>query len=349
MFNKKLSYITLIVTIVCGYLAFLAYHIFTNNSPCISVENPVIALGSVDPQGGVKEASFVIKNTGQSPLQLTSIISSCACVKTQLSSSLIQPGEETSLDVEFHPPSLNGEWRDHIVIESNDPKNGITKLTVRAFLEFRCQVHPDTLIIDNLQDNEIRSAEITILGPSNDLSFKILDANSENKSISILRVSEEGTIKGRNRKKYSVDLAIKSSNQDSWQDQITIRTTDHEKPVIQVPVTVREAEAKKINYEPRMLSLRHDQNEHYHNNSIIKITSLRKDLLLKCNRIETPEWLKVRESKEKSDASETLFLEATLVEPLPKGLIKGVVKIHMQNITEPVEIPVFVFSQDERN
>ena len=113
-----------------------------------------------------------------------------------------------------------------------------------------------------------------------------------------------------------------------------------------MPVTVREA--KKINYEPRMLSLRHTQNEYDHNGSFIKITSLRKDLLLKCDRIETEEWLKVRESKEKSDAK-TLFLEVTLVKPLQKGLIKGVVKIHMQNITEPVKIPVFVFSQDEKH
>lgn len=347
MFNKKLSYIILIVTIVCGYLVFLVYHIIINNAPCISIENPIINLGSVDPQEGIKEASFVIKNTGQSPLQLTRIIVSCSCVKTKLSSSLIPPGEETSLDVSFHPPASNGEWRDDIVVESNDPKNKIAKLTLKSHLEFRCQVLPNALTIDNLHENEIRSVKITILGPSNDLSFNILDANSENKSISVSEVSEDGTIKGRNRKKYSIDLAIKGRNRDSWQDQITIRTTDNQKPVIQVPITVREA--KKINYEPHMLSLRPDQNGHDCNNSFIKITSLRKDLLLKCNRIETPEWLEFREYKERSDVAETLCLEATLVEPLQKGLIKGVVRIHMQNITKPVEIPVFVFSQDEKH
>lgn len=346
MFNKKLSYIILIGTIVCGCLVFFACHIFANNSPCISIENPVINLGNVDPEEGDKEASFVIKNTGRSPLQLTRLIVSCSCVKTQLGSSLIQPGEETSLNVTFYPPYKNGEWRDHIVIESNDPKNKMTKLILKSYLEFRCQVQPDTLVIDNLQENEIRSAEIAVLGPSSDLSFKILDATSENKSISISRVSEEGTIKGRNRKKYLIGLAIKSNNLDSWQDQVTISTTDDEKSVIQVPVTVHEA--KKINYEPRMLSLRHNQNEYDHNGSFIKITSLRKDLLLKCDRIETTEWLKVRESKEKSNAK-TLFLEVTLVKPLQKGLIKGVVKIHMKNITEPVKIPVFVFSQEEKD
>jgi TolB-like protein len=67
--------------------------------------------------------AFKLKNTGESPLSIGRIQTSCACLIARLEGTVIRPGGEAELSVEFDPHGLRHRQRRTIWIHSNDPNN----------------------------------------------------------------------------------------------------------------------------------------------------------------------------------------------------------------------------------
>jgi hypothetical protein len=78
--------------------------------------------------------TFPIQNTGEEPLIITSVVSSCGCTTASLSSSVIPPGQRADLKVVFDPNfhETVGPVTRLIWLQTNDPDQPLTEIRLDA-------------------------------------------------------------------------------------------------------------------------------------------------------------------------------------------------------------------------
>ncbi len=79
-------------------------------------------------EGTVVKFSFQIKNVGDQVLHITNIMTSCGCTAAATKNNDIQPGEGTSINVEFNSQGKSGIQHKVVSVASNDASNPSMKL-----------------------------------------------------------------------------------------------------------------------------------------------------------------------------------------------------------------------------
>ena len=77
------------------------------------------------------KATFVVKNGGNAPLHVSGVRGDCGCTQEDISSKEIAPGGTSTITVTFHTHTFLGPMTKHIHVESDDPENPKSELTVR--------------------------------------------------------------------------------------------------------------------------------------------------------------------------------------------------------------------------
>ncbi len=78
---------------------------------------------------------FQVRNVGQGELEITGVSTSCGCTTAEIGSHSLSPGDETDLTVTYDPQAhggATGEFMRLVYVQSNDPDNLETTLTIRA-------------------------------------------------------------------------------------------------------------------------------------------------------------------------------------------------------------------------
>src|SRR5512135_3339927 len=70
------------------------------------------------------ETSYTVRNSGNAPLKINKVYTSCDCTKASVDREVIPPGETAQLKVTMDPALLNlyGKIRRDIIVETNDPR-----------------------------------------------------------------------------------------------------------------------------------------------------------------------------------------------------------------------------------
>jgi len=106
---------------------------------------------------------------------------------------------------------------------------------------------------------------------------------------------------------------------------------------------------RTIDFQPRLLCLRQVSQESKRCVTQIRIQALRKDLRLTCNKIDSPEWLRVQEDLATSDDSGLLTISVQAAKVMQEGIHAGRIQIHLEGLAEAVSVPVFLFANvDEK-
>ena len=79
------------------------------------------------------KCTFIYKNTGNSPLIVSSVSSSCGCTTPQVSQEPIMPGKTGTVAVKYNT-SLLGKFRKTIVVKSNAANKSIAVLTIKGIV-----------------------------------------------------------------------------------------------------------------------------------------------------------------------------------------------------------------------
>ncbi len=74
-------------------------------------------------QGEVVTHDFEIYNTGDAPLKIFYVRSSCGCTAAKPANDTIPPGGKTSIHVKFNSGHYKGHQRKYVYVITNDPKN----------------------------------------------------------------------------------------------------------------------------------------------------------------------------------------------------------------------------------
>lgn len=82
------------------------------------------------PQGSTTTHTFSLKNTGNKPLKIESVETTCGCTVATPTNTLIAPGEVGQIQVTFDSKGKAGEISRQVRIRTNDPKNPMNFLTI---------------------------------------------------------------------------------------------------------------------------------------------------------------------------------------------------------------------------
>ena len=78
---------------------------------------------------------FEVKNLGGTELLISKVRPSCGCTAALLSSPEIAPGDSSQIKVSFNSSGFRGKTSKYIYVESNDPDEPLSKLTITAIVE----------------------------------------------------------------------------------------------------------------------------------------------------------------------------------------------------------------------
>ncbi len=333
------------LAVVFAFVMLFSYFSMADE-PRLSIQRPVINLGVIDSLPTQdKKIKFEIFNKGNGQLIINRIKASCPCLEPSLDRSNLASGEKANLTMTVSPPLKPGKWQDTVLLFSNDPHNKVTKLTIEAFIEFSCNVTPASLFINDLDKDNAQKVDLTILGPTNDLSFKVLNASSSNSdAIDLSEIYETGIVKQNKRKAWKVRLFVKSRGLRYWKDKISISTTDKKMPSLEVPLTVRESQ--DIIVKPHMISLTKSRNDNQ-SSCIIEITRTNKEYMLECVKVDAPEWINVQKIEKEVGSLDKLCFRVNADKSLNTGLHQGEIRISLKGHLLPIKIPVLLFCRDD--
>ena len=131
-------------------------------------------------------AHFKFQNVGQSEIRITSVSTSCDCTTAALRNGAVSPGEKGEIEATFH---IGGDLgleqntileQKTILVESTDPENPKTSLTLGVRFPAVAQVSPNAL---QWQLGGTPSAQAINIRILNDLPIHAISATSSDPRI----------------------------------------------------------------------------------------------------------------------------------------------------------------------
>jgi hypothetical protein len=115
-----------------GFVVFVSLlRVEASARTALSVDKLEHDFGVIHPWASVSE-TFRLRNDGDSPVRITEIETSCGCTTTDLTESLLNPGESRSIVVTFDPEGLEGSVERTVTIHAEE--QAATILRLRALI-----------------------------------------------------------------------------------------------------------------------------------------------------------------------------------------------------------------------
>ncbi|OON67032.1 DUF1573 domain-containing protein [Hymenobacter sp. CRA2] len=99
-------------------------------SPKLVLDRTAVDFGKME-TGQQPVAKFTVKNTGKSPLEISSITSSCYCVTAKNMPKPLQPGQSGTFELQYSQRQI-GQMADVVTLHSNDITGADAKITLKA-------------------------------------------------------------------------------------------------------------------------------------------------------------------------------------------------------------------------
>lgn len=134
--NQKRVIIVIAVIIIIVLIAAIAvgYAALSQTPGRIELSAAEFGFGTIPNTGPVSQ-TFQVHNTGDGPLEISGVSTSCGCTTAEISSQELAPGERTDLTVTYDPlahDGATGEFMRIVYVRSDDPDTPEATLTIRV-------------------------------------------------------------------------------------------------------------------------------------------------------------------------------------------------------------------------
>ena len=147
------------------------------NAPKAVVEGgSVFAFGRME-LNSVGKHTFVVKNEGKSPLELTMEGTTCKCTMADLKEGdvlEVPPGETTEINLEWRPKAYQDSFGQTATISTNDPSQPTLELKITGSVVQAVVIEPNEVRFANLAAGESRSVALKVLSYK-EPSFELMD------------------------------------------------------------------------------------------------------------------------------------------------------------------------------
>ncbi|MBX7138243.1 MAG: DUF1573 domain-containing protein [Oligoflexia bacterium] len=155
----------------------------------ISVPNPVYDFGTIS-QGTKVHHEFVVKNLGNSDLDIQRLVTSCGCTASSASNDKIAPNAEGKISVDFDSSGFSGEKVKTVTVYNNDQDNPSLILTLQGTVEPDVMVEPKNIVFGDLPKGMETAREVTVTARSGS-SVKIGEVKSFSKNLVVKELSRQ--------------------------------------------------------------------------------------------------------------------------------------------------------------
>jgi hypothetical protein len=106
--------------------------------------------------------TFIVRNTGEAPLSLEIVGSTCKCTIGKLAKSEIGPGEETGIDLTWDVKSAGESFGQSAILKTNDPARGELNLKIKGRVISQMAMQPRQFSFGEVATGETIKLESTI-------------------------------------------------------------------------------------------------------------------------------------------------------------------------------------------
>ncbi|MCS7208023.1 MAG: DUF1573 domain-containing protein, partial [Fimbriimonadales bacterium] len=192
-------------------------------------------------QGDTVKHTFVVKNEGDAPLELTSVRPSCGCVTPHFD-KVIEPGKEGKIEAELRSAGFRGMQIKTIQVTTNDPDNPNLTLRLTANIRVAIEVRPSEQIPITLKSDTPTIQEVEVVSNTNtplelqDVRVNVPFATAEAQKIDDKRTKITITVNpdappGRNT------ILVTARTNSTATPQVNI-ALNYEKGIVVTPTTV---------------------------------------------------------------------------------------------------------------
>lgn len=144
-----------------------------------SSATPVISVDKIDADAGAVyenektsvQHTFIVKNKGNSPLKIRKVKASCGCTAVGFD-SLILPGKEGKVTQEINLHGIRpGNFRKHITVFSNSPKDSILSLSLSGTIKAYVSVEPEYVQMTKDTIQKKLYTEVKVISSTKDLNI----------------------------------------------------------------------------------------------------------------------------------------------------------------------------------
>ena len=116
------------------FMIFGGSLIFANQGPQVKFKEEKWDFGKLK-EGQVKSHVFVFDNTGDAPLHIKRVRTSCGCAAALISNKNVEPGKNGELKVTLNSRGYEGNIVKYVYVESNDRSQPVKQLQISANIE----------------------------------------------------------------------------------------------------------------------------------------------------------------------------------------------------------------------
>jgi hypothetical protein len=107
------------------FLFLLITHCAMAQKASVVCEKPMHDFGTINEVDGKVSHDFIIKNTGDKPIAISRINSSCGCTVPEWDKAPLRPGKETKVHVVFNPHNRSGKFNKSITVHLSGQKSNL--------------------------------------------------------------------------------------------------------------------------------------------------------------------------------------------------------------------------------
>ncbi|GAM11849.1 hypothetical protein OR1_04167 [Geobacter sp. OR-1] len=148
-------------TLLCSIMLLAFTSATAIAAPQINVQRPLHNFGTLV-QGKKLDHTFVIKNTGDSPLKISRIRPACGCTAANASSPVVNPGKTSDIKVSFNSSNFFGNVSKTIAVESNDPATPVFTLTLTGNIVEEISVKPKQVNLGQVKTDAATTNIVTV-------------------------------------------------------------------------------------------------------------------------------------------------------------------------------------------
>lgn len=129
--------------------------------PKLEVEQPSYDFGEI-PQGETVRHIFSFTNSGDKPLHIEKVHSSCGCTAALVSTKTLAPGDRSEVQANFDSTRFRGEVSKTISLYSNDPKQPVVQLVVKGKVLETLSVTPALVYLGQVAVGKTSIAQVAL-------------------------------------------------------------------------------------------------------------------------------------------------------------------------------------------
>lgn len=136
-------------------------------APHVEVDETVFEFDTMQ-RGTTMSHKFTFRNTGDAPLTLEVLSTSCKCTIGDTPNKPVPPGESVGVELEWRALVAPGPFRQTARIKTNDPRHSLITLTVEGDVTEASGIWPPDFIFDKVSAGTEKSAEVYVMALTQD-------------------------------------------------------------------------------------------------------------------------------------------------------------------------------------